>query len=117
VFPYRKATRAGTIRQVPDCPGVVVEPGMHARALHGNREICGLAPGALGPGSAPGRRGAVAGDARPAEVRPLHRSQEVGEQPWTTGGGVDGAKGGGRGKHAQTSHAPDAVPGERVVGA
>ncbi len=34
----------------PCRPGVVTDPGMHARSLRGNREISGLAPGPLGRG-------------------------------------------------------------------
>lgn len=36
---WRKATRTGALPQAPGRPGVVVEPGMHARSLYGNREI------------------------------------------------------------------------------
>lgn len=39
---WRKATRTGAFPLAPERPGVVVEPGMHARSLHGNREISGL---------------------------------------------------------------------------
>lgn len=41
-FHRRKATRAGALSQAPERPGAVVEPGMHARSLRGNREISGL---------------------------------------------------------------------------
>ena len=47
----RKATRTGTSSQVPVRPGVVEDPGMHARSLHGNREISSLTASAC-----PGRR-------------------------------------------------------------
>jgi len=42
----RKATRPGAPSQAPMRPGVVVDPGMHARSLHGNREISSLTVGA-----------------------------------------------------------------------
>ena len=35
------------------------------------------------------------------EVRPLHSSEEAGEQARATGGGVGGAKGGGQGEHGR----------------
>src|SRR5687768_8118357 len=70
---------------------------MYGRSLRGNREISLLTPRHHMGGSASGRRGAEAGDARAGEVRPLHSSGEAGEQFWATGGGVGGAKGGGRG--------------------
>jgi hypothetical protein len=38
----RKATRTGALSQAPVRPGVVEDPGMHARSLHGNREISSL---------------------------------------------------------------------------
>ena len=41
-FHWRKATRAGAFTRVPARPGAVVEPGMCARSLRGNREISGL---------------------------------------------------------------------------
>ena len=37
----RKATRTGAPSQAPARPGVVIDPGMHGRSLHGNREISG----------------------------------------------------------------------------
>lgn len=42
----RKATRMGAPSQAPARPGVVEDPGMHARSLHGNREISSLTVGA-----------------------------------------------------------------------
>lgn len=42
----RKATRTGAPSQAPVRPGVVEDPGMHARSLHGNREISSLTVGA-----------------------------------------------------------------------
>lgn len=37
-----KATRMGAYSRVPTRLGVVIEPGMCAHSLHGNREISGL---------------------------------------------------------------------------
>ena len=42
----RKARRTGAPPRVPVRPGVVEDPGMCGRSLHGNREISGLASGA-----------------------------------------------------------------------
>jgi hypothetical protein len=42
----QKATCTGALLQAPVQPGVVVDPGMHARSLHGNREISSLTVGA-----------------------------------------------------------------------
>ncbi len=42
----RKATRTSAPSQAPVRPGVVEDPGMHARSLHGNREISSLTVGA-----------------------------------------------------------------------
>ena len=36
---WRKATREGAISRVPERPGVVRDPGMCRRSVHGNREI------------------------------------------------------------------------------
>ena len=44
----RKATRTGAPSQALVRPGVVVDPGMHARSLYGNREISSLTVGASG---------------------------------------------------------------------
>jgi hypothetical protein len=38
-FQTRKATRRGAPARAPRRPGVVVDPGMYGRSLHGNREI------------------------------------------------------------------------------
>jgi len=38
-----KATRSTTLLQVVERPGVVEDPGTHARSLNGNREISRLA--------------------------------------------------------------------------
>lgn len=42
LFHLRKATRTSASTQALARPGAVVEPGMCARSLHGNREISGL---------------------------------------------------------------------------
>jgi hypothetical protein len=42
LFHLRKATRTGAFTQALARPGAVVEPGMCARSLRGNREISGL---------------------------------------------------------------------------
>jgi hypothetical protein len=42
LFHLRKATRAGAFTRALVRPGAVVEPGMCARSLYGNREISGL---------------------------------------------------------------------------
>src|SRR4051812_26627209 len=89
---------------------------MCGRSLHGNREISRPTGGPCRR-SAPGRRGAVAGDARGREVRPRHSSEEAGERGWATSGGAGGAKGGGRGERDPATHAPGAGPGKRVPGA
>jgi len=39
----RKSRRAGAQSQASVWPGVVADPGMYGRSLHGNREISGLA--------------------------------------------------------------------------
>jgi hypothetical protein len=41
-FHWRKATWTSASTQALARPGAVVEPGMCARSLHGNREISGL---------------------------------------------------------------------------
>ena len=46
----RKATRSRALSRAHGRPGVVVEPGTHARSLHGNRELSSLTAGAC-PGS------------------------------------------------------------------
>lgn len=94
-------------------PDVVGDPGMHGRSLRGNREISGLASAADARGSALGRRGADANDARFGEVRLLHTSEEVGEPTWATGRGVDGAKEGDQGEHGRVTREPDTEPGNR----
>ena len=47
-FHLRKATWTGASTQAPARPGAVVEPGMCARSLHGNREISGLTSRSFG---------------------------------------------------------------------
>ena len=49
------------------------------------------------------------------KVRKNHNSWEVAEQSRATGGGGDGAKGGGRGEREPANHAPGAEPGKRVT--
>ncbi len=48
-FRSRKAIRMGAPARAPGRPGVVGEPGMHARSLNGNREVSGSAVGSAGP--------------------------------------------------------------------
>ena len=105
---FRKAICVGATTRVPPQPGVVLEPGMCARSLYGNREISHLSVGvqAVRIGKA---EEAVADDERVGEVGPLDSSDEVGEQSWETGGGVDGAKRGGQGNHEPAKHAPNSV--------
>src|ERR1700742_4585221 len=88
---------------------------MHRSSLFGNREISSLTA-RMGGRPASGRRGAVADDVRAGEVRSLCSSDEVGEQLWTIGGGVDGAKGGGQREHEPILHMPDTEPGKCVIG-
>ena len=64
--------------------------------------------------SASGRRGVEADDERAGEVRPLHSSNESGEQTWATGRGAGGAKEEDRGEHRRATHVPDSEPGKRV---
>src|SRR6266566_5598578 len=91
---------------------------MYGRSLCGNREISGSAIGPVGVGwSVAGRRGAVAADARPREVRLRHSSDEADEQSRATGGGAGGAKAGDQGERGSAKHAPGAEPGSRDPGA
>src|SRR5436189_2924668 len=90
---------------------------MCRRSLRGNREISSLTRAARRSWSAPGRRGAVAGDARRREVRPRCSSDEAAEQSRAAGGGGGGAKGGDRGERGPAKHAPATDPGRRVPGA
>jgi len=46
-FETWKARRTGALWRAPRGPGVVGDPGMRGRFLYGNREILGLAGGAL----------------------------------------------------------------------
>jgi hypothetical protein len=41
-YPQRKATRLGALSRAHSRPGVVIEPGMCAHSLRGNREVSGL---------------------------------------------------------------------------
>src|SRR5215472_18119874 len=86
-------------------------------SLLGNREVSCLTKDATRSWSAAGRRGADAADVRAREVRPGHSSSEADEQGQTTGGGVGGAKGRGRGEREPAKHAPGAGSGKRVPGA
>src|SRR3954454_17211316 len=72
----RKATRTGAPARALVRPGVVGDPGMCGRSLHGNREISRPTGGRCRR-SAPGRRGAVAGDARGREVIPGPGSSDL----------------------------------------
>ena len=54
-FPHRKATWAAAPSRVAIQSGVVREPSMHGRSLHGNREISLLAGGVAPCRSAWGR--------------------------------------------------------------
>jgi hypothetical protein len=60
--------------------------------------------------SAPGRRGAEAGDERGRGVGPHHSSEEAAERGWATGGGSGGAKGWDQGECGAATHIPDAEP-------
>ena len=46
-FETWKATRTGALWRAPGRPGVVEDPGMRGSSMYGNREILGLAGGAL----------------------------------------------------------------------
>src|SRR4051795_9715907 len=87
------------------------------------RTLLGREPGDLAAGRklsnrpASGRRGAIADDERPREVRPRHSSYEADEQGRATGCGAGGAKGGDRGERGTAKHVPGAEPGKRVPGA
>ena len=50
-----KATRPAALSRVVARPGVVEDPGMHARSLHGNREVSCLPHGEAHRGAASGR--------------------------------------------------------------
>ena len=113
----RKATWTDASARASRQPGVVEEPGMCGSFLGGNREIPRLTNRGKAVGSASGRRGAVADDARTREVRLCHSSGEVGEQGRAIGCGIDGAKGRGQGKCGPANHVPGIEPGKRVTGA
>src|SRR6202789_1870163 len=68
-------------------------------------------------GSASGRRGVEADDARTREVGLCHSSDEASEQSRATGGGAGGAKGGDQGERGPAKHAPGTEPGKCVTGA
>jgi hypothetical protein len=46
-FETWKAARTGALMRASGRPGVVEDPGMRGRSLYGNREILGLAGGAV----------------------------------------------------------------------
>src|SRR4030095_11464941 len=84
---------------------------MHGRFLHANREIFRSPRMWRHTEVASGRRGAVADDARAAEVGPWRSSAEADEQARAPEGGVGGAKARAQGEHGRVAHAPDAGPG------
>src|SRR5262249_62279880 len=86
-------------------------------SLRGNREVSCSANDATRSWSAAGRRGAVAADARAREVRSGHSSNEADEQRQTTGSGVGGAKGRGRGEREPAKNTPGAARGKGDPGA
>lgn len=55
MLPNRKATWVAALSQVATRPGVVRDPSMHGRSLHGNREISLLADGGAHRRSVRGR--------------------------------------------------------------
>jgi hypothetical protein len=84
---------------------------MHARSLHGNREISSLtAGGSMRRRPASGRRGAEADDVRTGEVRLTGSTEEVGEQDGLARCGVDGGKRWDREKCGSATHGPDSAP-------
>src|SRR3954452_22662424 len=107
----------GALARAAERSGEVQDPGMYGRSLTGNREISRPTGGRkLSNRPASGRRGAVADDERPREVRPCHSSCEADEQGRATGRGAGGAKGGDRGERGTAKHAPGAEPGKRGAG-
>src|SRR5208283_3658593 len=90
---------------------------MCGSSLCGNREISGSTIGLRVAWSVAGRRGTVAVDERPREVRSQNSSDEADEQSRATGGGVGGAKAGNQGERGSAKHAPVADPGSRDPGA
>src|SRR5450755_1288032 len=84
---------------------------MHARSLHGNREISSLtAGGSMHRRPALGRRGAEADDVRTGEVTLTGSTDEVGEQDGLARCGVDGGKRWDREKCGHAQHGPDSAP-------
>src|SRR6202521_4791312 len=84
---------------------------MHARSLHGNRELSSLtAGGFMRRRPALGRRGAEADDVRTGEVTLTGSTDEVGEQNGLARGGVDGGKRWDREECGTATHGPDSVP-------
>src|SRR6266436_1147898 len=95
--------------------GAIALPGSKttSRWEGSRRNLRDLASGRAVPvprRSAPGRRGAEAGDERGREVGPRHSSDEAAERGRATGGGGGGAKGGDRGERGAAKHIPDAEP-------
>ena len=101
--------------------GIAALPGSKttSRAKGSRRNLGGPASGrvATPPGSASGRRGAIADDARTREVGLCHSSCEADEQGGAIRCGAGGAKGGDQGECGPAKHAPGAEPGKRVTGA
>src|ERR1700686_3208900 len=84
---------------------------MHARSLHGNREISSLTAGSsMRRRPESGRRGAEADDVRTGEVTLTGSTDEVGEQNGRARGGVDGGKRWDREECGTAKHGPDSVP-------
>jgi len=104
VFTRSKATCAAPFFNECEVPSPCRGPRPHHAQTDrvGSWEIPPLAVSVAWEGrSASGRRGAVADDARTREVEPCHSSEETGEQSRPGNGicgGVDGAKGRGRGE-------------------
>src|SRR5215472_2038291 len=95
---------------LPSCRGL--------RARHAQKECTGswevprLTYCKATQGSASGRRGAEADDARTREVGPGHSSYEADEQSGLVRRGAGGAKGRDQGECGPTMHAPGAGPGK-----
>ena len=86
---------------------------MHARSLHGNREISSLtAGGGMRRRPAAGRRGAEADDVRAGEVTLTGSTDEVGEQDGLARCGVDGGKRWDRAECGTAKHGPDSAPAQ-----
>ena len=116
-LPTRKATRVAASSRAASRPGVVRDPSMHGRSLHGNREISSLAGGSSAPpvrvGKATRPKPAMNGDEKsdPAivAVKPANEAGQPGD-------GVGGAKGGGRGERGRSARGPGTASGRPVIG-